>query len=384
MLILIHYGELALKGRNRRLYELKLKENIERVLGTRVKALEGRIVAYGGEPDVLSLIPGIEWFAEAETVSKDIDSICSAVLELIKPKVVERKPSFGVFVKRADKSFPQTSIEVARIVGSAVQKEYGLTVNLSAPELPIYIEIARQCYIHLEKRRGASGLPVGVTGDVLCLLSGGIDSAVASYLMMKRGCRVDFLHFHTFSANEEVLGTKVSSIVETLDRYQYDSRLFLVPYYPFEFAVSSRLALRGYELVLFRRFMARVADKVARRYAYKAIVTGDCLAQVASQTLENLYCFSDASTLLVLQPLISFGKSEIVNIAKKIGTYEKSIEPYKDCCSMVMRGAKIRASVETARLLETELGMEGVVEAALDEASSFDIEGIRKARSQKP
>lgn len=383
MLILIHYGELALKGRNRRLYELKLKENIERALGTRVKILEGRIIARGGKPDVLALLPGIEWFAEAEAVSKDIDSICSAVLELIRPKVVGRRPSFGVFVKRADKSFPQTSIEVARRVGSVVQSEYGLPVNLSAPELPIYIEIARQCYIHLERRRGTGGLPVGVTGDVLCLLSGGIDSAVASYLMMRRGCRVDFLHFHTFPENDGVLGTKVSSVVEILDRYQYDSRLFLVPYYPFEIAVSSMPRLQGYELVLFRRFMARVAEKIARRYAYKAIVTGDCLAQVASQTLENLSCFSDACTLLVLQPLISFGKSEIIDIAKRIGTYEKSIEPYKDCCSIVMRGARTRASVEMAKLFEEELGMEGVVEAALGAVSMFDMEGIKGAHAQK-
>lgn len=372
MLTLVHYGELFLKGKNRRSFEEKLKGNISRAVGGSVKVLDGRMVVEGGSPELLRTVPGVAWFARAFVVHKDVDEICGAVLGLIEPKV-SGGPSFGVFVKRADKMFRPGSMELAKTVGEKVVRQYGLSVNLKNPDLPIYIEIAERCYIHFERINGVGGLPVGSSGQVLCLLSGGIDSPVSAYSMMKRGCRVDFIHFHAFSSNEQIEGSKIIRLVESLNRFQCSSKLFVVPYFPFQLGLLTAGIGAGYEMVLFRRFMVRLSQMVAQERGHGALVTGDSLGQVASQTIENITAVYEVSRIPMLQPLISFNKTEIVELSKVIGAYETSIEPYKDCCSIIVAHPKTKAKPEVVRAIEKKLDIESVLEQTLARVTTLEL-----------
>lgn len=361
---LIHYGEISLKGRNRALFEIKLKENIEAAAGGKVKRYRGRFVMEGGNAGNLKDVFGISWFAESFKVDKDIESLKRASLSEV-GKRAEGKSGFGVFVRRSDKRFPYTSPEVAEIIGGEIVGKYGLSVDLRNPELSLFIEIADEAYIYFKKNQGLRGFPVDVSGKVLSLLSGGIDSPVASYLMMKRGCRVDFMHFHVFSDNDYVKETKMARIFRHLDRYQHEYTAYLAPYYPFETEILKAVTTDGHELVLFRRFMVKVAQQVALQNGCKALVTGDSLGQVASQTLDNIVEVHSAVSLPIFQPLISYDKQEIVDLAKRIGTYEGSIEAYKDCCSIVSSNPRTKANRRRLMELEKQFDIDKVVEKTL-------------------
>ncbi len=365
MQVLIHYGELALKGRNRSAYEKRLRLNIERAVGSRVRVLSGRFVVECDDWERLRHLPGVEWFAPVHIVEKDAASLPDAVVAVLRGTVGEGRRTFAVRVRRADKAFPVGSMEMASTVGRRVQEAFGWPVDLTSPELTVYVEIAEECYVYFERIKGPGGLPVGMSGKALCLFSGGIDSPVAAYRVMKRGCRVDFIHFHTFPRNEAVLETKIKTLVELLDRSQMDSVLYLVPYYPFQMALLARTPPAGYEMVLFRRFMVRMAERLADAHGYDALVTGDSLGQVASQTLENLACVFDVARRPLLQPLIGFNKTEIMDEARAIGTYEPSIAPYKDCCSILEPNTKTRARVERVREAEGALDTEAVLAECL-------------------
>lgn len=362
---LIHYGELSLKGRNRSLFEIKLQENIQKMTGGKVLRQRGRFVMEGGNPEALSRVFGISWYASACVVDKDYESILKAVLERV-GGMIEGKADFGVHANRSDKSFPVPSMELASRVGGEVAARFGLPVNLGNPALRINIEIADRAYVYFSRMEGLRGFPTGVSGRVLSLLSGGIDSPVSSFLMMKRGCRVDFIHFHVFSDNRKVFGSKMEGLARTLDSYQGGSRLHLVPYYPFEMALLGAGDAAGHELILFRRFMARVACRVAAAEGCQALVTGDSLGQVASQTMENIALFRDAASLPVFQPLIAFDKQEIVDYARKIGTYEVSIADYKDCCSIVSSGPRTRANRRRVEELERVMNVENVLDRTME------------------
>ena len=357
---LIHYGELSLKGRNRSLFEIKLQENIQAMTGGKVLRQRGRFVMEGGNPEALSHVFGISWYASAYVVDKDYESILKAVLKRV-GGIIEGKTDFGVYANRSDKGFPMPSMELASRIGGEVAARFGLPVNLKSPSLRVNIEIADRVYIYFDRIEGLRGFPTGVSGKVLSLLSGGIDSPVSSFLMMKRGCRVDFIHFHVFSDNNRVFGSKMEELARTLDSYQGESRLHLVPYYPFEMALLGAGDVKGHELILFRRFMARVACRVAAAEGCQALVTGDSLGQVASQTMENIALFREAASLPVFQPLIAFDKQEIVDYAKKIGTYDVSIADYKDCCSIVSSGPRTRANRRRVEEFEKAMNIESVL-----------------------
>lgn len=369
---LIHYGELSLKGRNRSLFEIKLQENIERTTGGKVHRQRGRFVMEGGNPEALSRVFGISWYASAFVLDRDYESILKEVLERVR-EVIEGKADFGVNANRSDKSFPVRSMELASKIGGEVAARFGLPVNLKNPALRINIEIADRVYLYFDRMEGLRGFPTGVSGSVLSLLSGGIDSPVSSFLMMKRGCRVDFIHFHVFSANDKVFGSKMEGLARILDSYQGQSRLHLVPYYPFEMAMLGAGDVKGHELILFRRFMARVACRVAAAERCQALVTGDSLGQVASQTMENIALFRDAASLPVFQPLIAFDKQEIVDYAKKIGTYKVSITDYKDCCSIVSSGPRTKANRRLVEELEKVMDVESVLNKTMELITVFEL-----------
>ncbi|MEM2087444.1 MAG: tRNA uracil 4-sulfurtransferase ThiI [Thermoproteota archaeon] len=378
----IHYSEIGLKGRNRPFFEKKLAENVKHALNgvtdAKVERLQGRLVFPIEEADPqkiaerLTRVFGVSWFAFASVVEPSADSIGRIVMEEAS-KSVKQGETIKVEVKRADKKFPVTSLELSRILGKMLVENLGVKVSLNNPLKKIYVEVlSREAYVFTDRIRGLGGIPVGSSGKVLSLLSGGIDSPAASYLMMKRGCRVHYLHFHPFQDNAEAENSKIIEIVRRLLQYSGKTTVVFIPAYEFQIAAVNIPA--RYDLVLFRRFMFKVAEKVAEAEGAKAIVTGESLAQVASQTLENMVAISSSLRTPVFRPLIAYDKEEIISLAKKIGTYELSIKPYKDCCSIIARHPETRARVEKVEELEKIIDMESVVNRSLELSSKVVVQ----------
>jgi len=365
----IHYSEIGLKGHNRPFFEKMLVENVKRVLKgvahVKVERLQGRLVfpLNGADlqriEEILMKVFGISWFAFASVAEPSVDSIRRMVMEEAS-RVVKPGEPVKVEVKRADKRFPATSLELSKNLGRMLVEKLGVSVSLKNPSKRIFVEVlGREAYVFTEKKRGLGGLPVGSSGRVLSLLSGGIDSPVASYLMMKRGCEVSYLHFHPFRDNAEAENSKIMEIVRRLLPYSGETAVTFVPSYEFQIATVNIPA--KYDLVLFRRFMLKVGERIAEAEGARALVTGESLAQVASQTLENMVAISSGLRIPVFRPLIAFDKEEIVNMAKKVGTYELSIKPYKDCCSIIARHPETRAKLEVVERLERQIDVESVV-----------------------
>jgi len=378
----IHYSEIGLKGHNRPFFEKVLVENVKRVLrgvaDVRVERLQGRLVFPLNEADLqrveesLMKVFGVSWFAFASVAEPSIDSIGRIVMEEAS-RVVKPGELIKVEVKRADKKFPATSLELSKTLGRMLAERLGVSVSLKSPSKRIFVEVlSRETYVFTEKRRGLGGLPVGSSGRVLSLLSGGIDSPVASYLMMKRGCKVSYLHFHPFRDNVEAENSKIMEIVRKLLPYSGETAVTFVPSYEFQMATVNIPA--KYDLVLFRRFMFKVAERIAEAEDARALVTGESLAQVASQTLENMVAISSGLRIPVFRPLIAFDKEEIVNMAKKVGTYELSIKPYKDCCSIIARHPETRARLEVVEKLERQINVESVVSRTIGLSSRVTVE----------
>ncbi len=344
----LHYAEIGLKGGYRPFFEKKLVENLRAACTLHGVDLEevrrehGRIVCTFGEQDpekieaTLQHVFGLQHFAFVDERESTVEAILHYATEFLEHAKAEGKSNVGLVTRRADKRFPLSSLELNKRIGAEAQR-LGLRINFKNPDETLYTEIATtRTYLHSRKVRGPGGLPVGASGKVLCLLSGGIDSAVAAWLAMKRGCRVDFLHFHSFRENQEALESKLGGIVEALNRYQFFCRLFLVPYHSYQIWAAGRVP-EALDLVAFKNFTFRFAQVVARRKHCRALLSGDSLGQVASQTLPNLAATDEGLTMPVLRPLVSFDKTEIIALARRIGTYEESIKPYKDCCSIIAR-----------------------------------------------
>lgn len=398
--ILIHYAEIALKGRNRPLFQRRLVNNIVRRLraeglGWHVEREHHRVLVRlpdgpGESLDsalaALSEVAGIAWYAPSRwlpsrgeqgvVIFPEPREITPVVLELARERHLS-EGRFAVRVRRADKRFPYSSQELERELGAAVLKETDWSgVSLSQPDETFHVEITPEgIYVHGARRAGIGGLPVGAAGRVVALLSGGLDSPVAAYLAARRGCEVDFVHF-TASRMQQARAAeyKVSELARELSRVTLRSRLHLVPYLHFDAALTA--GGTDYALVLFRRFMARTAERLARRSGAQAVVTGDNLGQVASQTLENIATTTLAATMPVLRPLITYDKQEIIALARRIGTYELSIQPYKDCCALVDRRPRTRSRHEDMERLEGGLfdDYEAVIGDSLEDATVLEYE----------
>jgi len=379
MLYLVHYAELALKGKNRASFEKRLQANLRRALeracgegkAVHVRRLTGRMLVElpdgpAGEVERrLAETFGVASYARCSVVPAEIGKIEKAVLAAVSGRVEHegRPVSFAVRARRAEKSFPMTSQEINVRLGAAVQKATGSAVNLTSPALEIGVEVLRdEALVHLGARPGPGGLPAGISGKVLVLISGGIDSPVASWLMMKRGCRCCFIHFHSAPVTDRASQEKVVQLVSDLSRLQGASRLHLVPFLETqrEIVAGSPPELR---ILLYRRFMVRIACALARRKKGLALGTGEALGQVASQTLANLAAVEAASALPVLRPLVGYDKQEIVDLAKRIGTYEISIQPHQDCCSFLMP-ERVATWASPEKLDEGERGLDGAARVA--------------------
>jgi thiamine biosynthesis protein ThiI len=332
----------------------------------------------------MARLPGIVNFARADRVAPTVEAIAERVLA----GVAGRPPaSFRIAARRADKRFPIPSPDLERDLGRRVQQATGWPVNLSRPERVIRVEVlTNDAFVYFDKESGAGGLPIGTGGKVMCLISGGIDSPVAAWRLIRRGCRAHFVHFHSYPILSRVSQDKVRTLVETLTRGQLRSRLFLVAFGGIQqrVVVSVPPPLR---VVVYRRLMLRIAERLARRTGAQALVTGDALGQVASQTIDNLRVVGSATTMPVLRPLIGFGKDEIVIDAQRLGTYETSIIPDDDCCTLFTpRFPATRASLEHVETAERALDLDALVDAAAAEAvlEEFRFPVLRSTAASSP
>jgi thiamine biosynthesis protein ThiI len=285
--------------------------------------------------------------------------------------------SFAVRCLRSDKTYPMTSPEIERAVGTFVQGRTGWPVDLGAPDLVIHILVDENGLFTWTRRvAGPGGLPVGVSGRAACLVSGGIDSPVAAYMMMKRGMRLDFIHFHSVPRTDPASLEKVHDLVRILNRYQGRASLAMVPLLDIQEQVAARCPA-PLRVLLYRRFMLGLAERVARRFKAKALVTGESLGQVASQTIENLAAVEAAASLPVLRPLIGLDKQQIIDIAKRAGTYELSILPHFDCCSFLMpESPATKSYADELDAAEALLEVTALVTDALDRTEIHNISDL--------
>jgi thiamine biosynthesis protein ThiI len=385
---LIRYDEIGLKGRNRRFFESKLRHNIARSLGLPAGAIareRGRLFlqeAEGLPPDgatlrALSRTFGVRSFSPAVHVEGELGAIEQVVLRLAHQAVDGGALTFAVDSRRSQKSFTLTSLELNIRLGRLVQDHHpGLAVNLGAPDFTLHVEIRGSgAYVYVPVHAGPGGLPVGSAGRALLLLSGGIDSPVAGWMALKRGLALDSVHFHSPPYTSAAARDKAVSIARELAGWRgRSSRIYLVSITAAQRALAAALPERVWTLAL-RRFMLRIAEALARRSGYGALVTGDSLGQVASQTLENLAAVDRAVEVSVLRPLVGFDKAEIINQARRIGTYTLSVQPHPDCCVVFApRHPETRARAEELTALESRLSVADLVDAAVASVEVVEVQ----------
>ena len=381
--VVVHYHEVGLKGRNRGFFERRLVDNLRGALkpfaDARVEVMNGRLLVRTQGPPSDGLLGavaktfGIAFLAPCAIITSDIDEMREAALALLATKTFR---TFAIAARRATKDFALTSREINIELGSAVQAATGAGVDLGSPEATVNLEVVgRRTLVYVERREGPGGLPVGVSGKVVALLSGGIDSPVATYRVMKRGAKAVLCHFHSAPFTDRSSLRKASEIGRLVAERQGSTTLYLVPLGDAQQQIVL-VAPAPLRVVLYRRLMMRVAAQIAQKESAKALVTGDSLGQVASQTLENIACVDDAVEMPVLRPLIGTDKQEIVTEAQHIGTYETSILPFEDCCSLfVPKSPATRATVDECRAAETELDMDALVDACIAGAEAERIAG---------
>lgn len=367
--IVVHYSEIGLKGKNRPFFQRVLQEQIQRKIPSSCsislehqrffvkckKASDYQEVLSG-----LDKVFGIAWFAPAYNVESDIKKI-ETFIKVHGKQLLGTARTFRISASRADKSFLQTSEEIGIILGQKVVDTFGLNVDLKHPDCEVFVDILPEfSLVYTDIHQGLRGLPVGSSGKVLSLFSGGIDSPVASWLMMRRGCKLSYIHFHAFRSAKEITGSKIDTLFHSLALYGGESTVYFVPFSEFHTRILD-LNPR-YELLLFRRFIVKFAEAFAQQKAYEALVMGDSVGQVASQTLPYIGLTDHDASLPILRPLISYTKEEIIDLAKKIDTYEPSIKEYKDCCSIVSAHPTLNPKKGVLEELEKKIDLPGLIE----------------------
>ena len=376
--VVVHYHEISLKAGNRPLFLRQLAKNLARATAdlapVRVVQRSGRIVLdleTNDKPeavrDRIARVSGVANFALAYRVPSTLEAMKAVIARLIDGREFE---SFRIAARRAFKSYPMTSVELNRELGAFVLERARTRVDLERPALTITVEVMPdETFIYLDRHPGPGGLPVGSSGTVAALLSGGIDSPVAAWRMLKRGCRVVFVHFHSVPYLPATSQAKARALVDRLTEWQYYSRLFLVPFGEIqrEVVLSVPPAAR---VVVYRRLMVRVAEAVARAQGAMALTTGESLGQVASQTLENISRIDEVAAIPVLRPLIGMDKLEITAEARRLGTFDISIEPDLDCCTLfVPRHPATRLGADAVRAVEARLDVARLVRAGVEGAA---------------
>ena len=382
-LFLLKLGEVVLKGLNRKSFEDKLLGNVRRRLrpigAFAVSIRQSTVYVEPQDTDcdleaaytACRQIFGVAAVARAMPCPKSVDAIAEAAASYLAPELTAAR-SFKVESKRADKSFPLTSIQISQEVGGLLADAYPhLTVDLHQPDLTVYVEIReRAAYVHAPSVPGAGGLPVGTGGVAVSLLSGGIDSPVSSWMMARRGVQLEMLHFVSPPYTSPQAQEKVLQLARDLTPWTGRLRVHIVPFTEIQEEIR-RKCPEDYFTLIMRRFMMRIAQQAARKVGAHALITGESLGQVASQTMRALAVTEDVTSLPVLRPLIGMDKVEIIRISREIGTYETSILPYEDCCTVFTpRHPCTRPRVEDVREAEAALDVEALVEKALAEVQT--------------
>ncbi len=377
-MILLKQGEIVLKGLNRRFFEDRLIANMRRSIAPygdfRVYSAQSTMYVEPNKDDcdldgafeALSRVFGIASLSRAAACEKDKDAIFERAKEYLSEAMTEAR-SFKVESKRADKRFPMTSIELSQYVGGLLSEAFPDTVvDVKNPELTVQVEIRDYAaYVHANPTQGAGGMPVGSNGRAVTLLSGGIDSPVSSYMIAKRGVRLIPVHFHSFPYTSEAAKEKVVELGRLLTAYCGAMTLEMVPFTEIQEDIAKHCPEEYYTLIM-RRFMMRIAERIALRNGCSAVVTGENLGQVASQTMEAMASTQAVASLPVLQPLVGMDKEDIVRLSRKIGTFETSILPYEDCCTVFTpRHPRTKPKLKEVEAVEAPMDVETLVENAV-------------------
>ncbi|PYM78109.1 MAG: tRNA 4-thiouridine(8) synthase ThiI [Candidatus Rokuibacteriota bacterium] len=375
---LVHYHELGLKRGNRPLFLRHLARNLRRAtsdLGPLTpRQVSGRVLLdLENHPDPAAVrdrvrrVCGVSSFALAYRVASTVEAMKSIIAWLVEGRTFA---SFRITARRAFKTYPMTSVELNRELGAFVLERVASRVDLRHPEVEIHVEVMpADTFVYVDPVPGPGGLPVGASGTVAALLSGGIDSPVAAWRMMKRGCRVLFVHFHSVPYLPPTSQAKAKALVGLLTQWQYDSTLILVPFAEIQREVVLSVPPPA-RVVVYRRLMVRIAEALARKHGAAALTTGESLGQVASQTLSNIARIDEAAGMPILRPLIGMDKLEITDEARRLGTFEISIEPDADCCTLfVPKHPATRMSEHEVSAVESRLEIPRLVASGCDGAS---------------
>ena len=386
--ILCHYGEIGTKGKNRRQFERKLKDNMKAGLKAacpgsyaEIRTVRGRIVielskigreSLDSMKEVLRNTFGLVYFAPATRMEQKKEILEAAALELVKTLPGE---SFRITTRRSDPNIPLSTQKMNEEIGAAVVEKFGKTVDLTQPDVNCHIDLVEDsAFVYAHRIDGFGGLPVGMGGKVLSMISGGIDSPVATWQMMKRGAFINYLHFHSVPYTSDASIKKVLDVIKVFQKHQLRATLFLAELAPIQEEVIEKCHEK-YRIILYRRFMFRIAEALAKREGAHAVITGESLGQVASQTIENMETIEAVTSMPILRPLVGMDKQEIVNKSKEIGTYDISILPDEDCCAYFQpKQPATKATVEQLQKAEENLDVEALVEGALDSLHKKVIE----------
>lgn len=378
-IVLVKYGEIILKGLNRPRFESKLISNIRSAIGKKADIYRSQAAIYITPTEDseelaeeianrISRVFGVVSTAVADVIEKDIDKICAHASEMMKYK----KGTFKVECKRADKKFPLKSPEISAEVGATILKNNrNLKVDVNNPEILVMVEIRdNAAYIYSDKIAGVGGMPIGTNGKATLLLSGGIDSPVAGYLIAKRGVEIEAVHFYSYPYTSERAKEKVIKLAQILSDYCGSIQLSIVPFTQIQLAINEKCPHEQMTLIM-RRMMMSIANRLANSSGSMGLITGESIGQVASQTMESLLVTDNVCNLPVYRPLIGFDKDEIVTIARNIGTFNTSILPYDDCCTVFTpKHPNTKPKLERILKSESKLDVEGLIKKA--------IEGIEK------
>ena len=383
--LLIRYGEIHLKGLNRPFFERRLIENIKKAvigLDAKVVQAQGRIYVWGiseaqreSAVDKLTKVFGIHSISPAIAVEKEWDVLCEAAVMLTREALDYREDaSFKVFSRRSDKTFSMNSEQINRELGHTLLERFpALHVDVHTPEIKVCVEIRERAFVYTREVMASGGMPSGTAGRAAILISGGIDSPVAGYMMARRGLELSAVHFYSYPYTSERARDKVVDLSKILAEYAGSVRLHLVPFTQIQLEIYEKCPPKE-TTVLMRRLMMNIAERIAQAEGALALVTGESLGQVASQTLESLCVTDDAVSMPVFRPLIGFDKDDIVEVAKKIGTFETSILPYEDCCTVfVPQHPVTRPTVAKIRESEAKVNFTDMIRTALEQTEVLEL-----------
>ncbi|MDU2582200.1 MAG: tRNA uracil 4-sulfurtransferase ThiI [Anaerococcus hydrogenalis] len=385
-LLSVSFGELFLKGKNRNKFFKtaidNIKRNIEKIGYDNMYLESSKLYIEADKKNFESLIKeikkvfGIIYISEIKRCDKNLDSIENSIKEILDDFDLKNK-TFKVITNRVDKSFDIKSPELSQMMGGYILKNYAqknnLKVDVHNPDFRIFIDIKKYAYVYANRHEGIGGLPLGSSGNGLLLLSGGIDSPVAGFMMAKRGMRIDCLHFHSYPFTSKRALQKAIDLGKILSQYTGKMRIYSINMAEIYKSINKNCR-RNQTTILSRRFMMRIAEKISEKNNYHALITGESLGQVASQTVESMTVIEDATKLPIFKPLIALDKTEIIDRALFIGSYEKSIEPFDDCCSIFAPSNPItKPKLKYIKESESKLEIEELENNAIENMEIFDI-----------